>query len=72
MVVEAWLKVLIVLINGLAVCTPLSMEWWICTYVLMIFETSVLLHFGYALKIPEKFISKMVIFSVLMWSGPSS
>ena len=46
------------------------MEWWICTYVLTIFETSVVMRFGYALKIPEKFISKMVIFTVLIWNGP--
>ena len=37
----------------------------------MIFETSVLMHFGYALKIPDQFISKMVFFTVLMWNGPN-
>ena len=29
------------------------------------------MHFGYALKIPEWFIAKMVFFSFLMWNGPS-
>ena len=38
--------------------------------VLMIFETSVLMHFGYALKIPEQFISKMVLFTGLMQNVP--
>ena len=40
--------------------------------VLMIFETSVLMHFSYALKFFFffNFISKMVLFSVLMWNDP--
>ena len=38
--------------------------------VLIIFETSVLMHFSYALKFLEYFISKMVFFSVLMWNDP--
>ena len=35
-----------------------------------LFETSVLMYFGYALKIPDWFISEMVSFSFLMWNGP--